>query len=129
MTIVRTRTPAGEAIVILPEAEFERLVALAEDASDARDLAASRTRLDTGADELLSEADLEALRAAPTPLAFWRERRGMAAAALAERAGLTEPDLAAMERGAFAGDTTDYRSLAAVLGVDPDDLLPDAEAA
>jgi hypothetical protein len=129
MTIVRTRTPSGEAIVIVPEAEFERLVFLAEDVSDARDLAASQARLDVGADELLSEADLDALRAAPTPLAFWRARRGLEAAALAERAGLTEPDLVAMERGARVGDITDYRACAEALGVDLDDLLPDAEAA
>lgn len=129
MTIVRTTTPSGEAIVILPEAEFERLVSLAEDASDARDLAASRARLDTGADELLSEADLDALRAAPTPLAFWRARRGLDAAVLAERVGLAETDLAAMEGSALTGDITDYRALAEALGVALDDLLPDAEAA
>jgi hypothetical protein len=129
MTVVRTRTPSGEAIVILPEAEFERLVALARDASDARDLAASRARLDAGTDELLTEADLDALRAAPTPLAFWLARRGLAATALAERTGLTESDLAAMERGTLVGAIGDYRACAEALGVDVDDVLPDAEAA
>ncbi|MFC6050789.1 transcriptional regulator, partial [Methylobacterium hispanicum] len=76
MTIVRTRTPSGEAIVILPEAEFERLRELAEDTLDARLVDASQERLRAGTEELLSEADLDALRAAPSPLAFWRARRG-----------------------------------------------------
>ncbi len=67
MTIVRTRTPSGEAIVILPEAEFERLSDLAEEAADARTLAASLARLQAGEEEVLSGADLDALRAAPTP--------------------------------------------------------------
>ena len=115
--------------MILPEAEFERLTALAEDTLDARTLAASRARIEAGTDELLSEADLDALRAAPTPLAFGRERRGIEASTLAERAGITEPDLAAMERGAFVGNTTGYRALAEALGVEIDDLLPNAEAA
>ena len=59
MTIVRTVTPAGEAIVILPEAEFERLRDLAEDGADTRTIEASLARLRTGEDELLTEADLE----------------------------------------------------------------------
>ncbi|MCJ2080007.1 helix-turn-helix domain-containing protein [Methylobacterium sp. J-090] len=129
MTVVRTRTPSGEAIVIVPEAEFERLTALAEDALDGKALSASKARIDGGTEDLLSEADLDALRAAPTPLAFWRARRGVETAALAERAGLAESDLVAMEGGAAVSDITRYRALAEALGVDMDDLVPDAEAA
>ena len=73
MTIVRTTTPSGEAIVIVPEAEFERLRELAEDRLDA-----SQARLAAGDEELLSEADLDALRTAPTPLAFWRAQEDVA---------------------------------------------------
>ncbi len=47
MTIVRTVTPAGEAIVILPEAEFDRLRDLAEDSIDTRTIDASLERLRT----------------------------------------------------------------------------------
>lgn len=129
MTVVRTRTPSGEAIVILPEAEFERLTALAEDTLDGGALSASKARIDGGTEDLLNEADLDALRAAPTPLAFWRARRGIEVAALAAQAGLPESDLVAMERGTSMGHITRYRALAEALGVDVDDLVPDAEAA
>jgi DNA-binding XRE family transcriptional regulator len=125
MTIVRTKTPSGDAIVILPEADFERLVALAEDAADARTLQASCNRLACGADEALSESDLDALRRAPTALAFWRGRRGVTTAALARLGGITESALSAMERGERAADIVVYRALAGALGVDPEDLIPD----
>ncbi|NEU13710.1 helix-turn-helix transcriptional regulator [Methylobacterium sp. BTF04] len=129
MTIVRTKTPSGEAIVILPEAEFEQLLALAEDAADSRALTASQDRLGNGTDELLSEDDLDDLRKAPTPLAFWRERRGLTVMELAESSGISDTVLAGMERGERGGDIGAYRALAEALGVDMDDVVPNAEAA
>jgi hypothetical protein len=125
MTIVRTRTPAGEAIVILPEAQFERLRDLAEEAADARTLAAALARLQAGEEELLSGDDLDALRAAPTPLAFWRGKRGLSAAALARHAGVPEERLGAVERGESIGDVQLYRRLARALGIEIEDLVPE----
>ncbi|SEO73408.1 DNA-binding transcriptional regulator, XRE-family HTH domain [Methylobacterium sp. ap11] len=126
MTIVRTRTPSGEAIVILPEAEFERLSDLAAEAADGRTLAASLARLDAGDEELLSGDDLDALRAAPTPLAFWRAKRAMDAAELARQAGAPEEHVGAVERGESIGDVQLYRRLARALRVEIEDLVPDA---
>ncbi len=126
MTIVRTRTPSGEAIVILPEAEFERLRDLAEEAADASSLSASLARLEAGTEELLSAADLDSLRAAPTPLAFWRGKRGLSAADLARRAGAPEENVSAIERGESIGDVQLYRRLARALGVEIEDLVPEA---
>lgn len=125
MTIVRTRTPSGEAIVILPEAEFERLRDLAEDTLDARAVDASEARLQAGAEELMDEADLDALRAAPSPLTFWRERRGMAASALAQAAAI-EPDvLGTIGRGERVPDAALNERLARIIGVDAEDLMPE----
>ncbi len=56
--------------------EFERLRELAEDTLDARAIEESQRHLSAGDEELLDEADLDALRAAPSPLAFWRAKRG-----------------------------------------------------
>ncbi len=126
MTIVRTRTPSGEAIVILPEAEFERLRDLADDNLDARLISDSAARLASGQEELLSEADLDALRAAPSPLAFWRRRRGETAAALGKACGLAEEDITALETGARTVDMSVYRRLARALGIDAEDLVLDA---
>lgn len=129
MTIVRTRTPSGEAIVILPEAEFERLRELADDALDVRAVEASEARLQAGIEELLSEADLDALRAAPSPLAFWRERRGMPGSALAQAAAIEPELLEAMERGERVPTPALNERIAKILGVDAEDLAPEpAEA-
>ncbi|GJD38489.1 helix-turn-helix domain-containing protein [Methylobacterium bullatum] len=126
MTIVRTQTPSGESIVIMPEAEFERLAALAEDASDLQTLVTSQTRLASGEDELLNEADLDALRHAPSPLAFWRARRGLSTTELAARGGISHADLTAIEDGTGTSDIVVLRSLADALGVDLEDLVPAA---
>ena len=123
MTIVRTRTPSGEAIVILPEAEFERRRDLADDALDARLIDESAARLASGVEELLSETDLDALRAAPSPLAFWRARRGRSAAALARACDLSEAEIAELETGARAADMDVYERLARALGIDAEDLV------
>ncbi|WP_375455394.1 helix-turn-helix transcriptional regulator [uncultured Methylobacterium sp.] len=126
MTIVRTKTPAGEAIVILPEAEFERLRELAEDALDERIIDASQDRLRSGTEELLTEADLDALRAAPSPLAFWRARRGTSIDALARDCAVSETTIAALERGEDIADPGLHARLARALGIDIDDIVPDA---
>jgi hypothetical protein len=128
VTIVRTKTPAGEAIVILPEAEFERLRELAEDTLDARAVDASLDRLRAGEEELLSEADLDALHTAPSPLAFWRARRGTSIDALAGAGGVPTETLAAMEAGARTAEPAVYERIARALGVAVEDIEPvDAE--
>lgn len=124
MTIVRTVTPAGEAIVILPEAEYERLRDLAEDGADARTVEVSLARLRAGEDELLTEADLDGLRAAPSPLAFWRARRGLSLDALAGQAGLSHQTLAALEAGEATAETAVFKTLARALGVEAEDVVP-----
>ncbi|TFZ57929.1 XRE family transcriptional regulator [Methylorubrum sp. Q1] len=123
MTIVRTRTPSGEAIVILPEAEFERLRELAEDMLDTRTLDASERRL------AADEDDLAALRRAPSPLAFWRGRRGVAADVLAQLCAVEPSLLAAIERGGVTAEPALYQRLARALDVDVEDLAPEAAGA
>ncbi|WP_375466406.1 helix-turn-helix domain-containing protein [uncultured Methylobacterium sp.] len=112
--------------MILPEAEFERLRELAEDALDERIIEASQEKLQSGAEELLTEADLDTLRAAPSPLAFWRTRRGIAIDALAQDCGVPEAAVAAIERGEDIADPALYERLARALGIDTEDIVPEA---
>ena len=111
--------------MILPEAEFERLRELAEDTLDARVLDESQRRLRSGDEELLDEADLDALRTSPTPLAFWRARRGMTVAALARDGGLSEVELTGLETGSCTVDPAAYERLAQALDVAVEDLVPE----
>jgi DNA-binding XRE family transcriptional regulator len=124
MTFIRTKTPAGEPIVILPEDEFERLRELAEDMEDAAAHARVMARLASGEEELLTSAEVDALLAAPAPLAFWREKRGLSPEQLAGRAGTDRDTLTALERGELGSDIGLYRRLAETLRVDIEDLLP-----
>jgi transcriptional regulator with XRE-family HTH domain len=61
--------------------------------------------------------------AAPTPLAFWRKKRGLTQAGLAERAGITESELAEIESGKEEGRIGVLRALAETLGMTVDELV------
>ena len=125
MTVIRTKTPTGEPIVIMSEAEFERLRELAEDAEDVAAGVRVEAKLAAGWEELLTGEELDALREAPSPLAFWREKRKIPLEALAERVSVDLEALTAVERGESLGDVHLYRKLAEELRVDMEDLIPD----
>lgn len=122
MKPIRTETPSGEAIVILSAADYERLVAAAEDARDGmvadKALAEHRAR----PDDALSAADMSALLAAPTPLAFWRARRGLSLEGLADRARLLLEDMMAFEAGSRELSVATGVKLAEALDLSLDDL-------
>ncbi|HEX8662397.1 MAG TPA: helix-turn-helix transcriptional regulator [Beijerinckiaceae bacterium] len=124
MTVIRTKTPAGEPIVIMSEAEFERLRELAEDAEDVATASRVQAKLAAGWEELLTSEEVDALLAAPSPLSFWREKRKITLETLAERVGVDLEALAAIEQGESLGDVHLYRRLAEELRVDIEDLVP-----
>jgi len=94
-----------------------------EDLIDARDHALALRDVATGAMETLSEAELDEYLAAPTPLAFWRRRRGLTQAALAATVGITQPYLAQIETGQRTGDVRLYARLAKALRLRIEDLI------
>jgi DNA-binding XRE family transcriptional regulator len=102
--------------VTLTRREYQDLV-------DARDHAIAMREVATGAMETLTEAELDEYLAAPTPLAFWRARRGMTQAALAAAAGVTQPYLAQIEAGARIGSIRIHARLAKALRVRVEDLV------
>ena len=73
-------TPGGEKLAVLPADEYEDMRDALIHQSAMSDYRAGRT----GA---LTLEEVKALLAAPTPLAFWRAKRGMTQAALAKAAG------------------------------------------
>ena len=64
-----------------------------------------------------------ALRAAPTPLAFWRSKRAVSTSDLARQAGVPEELVNAVERGESIGDVRLYRRLARALGAESETLM------
>lgn len=110
-------TPRGEHLVVLSEEEYEDLV-------DTRDGLAALAEIQAGRMETLSEAELEAYLAAPSPLAFWRKRRSLTQVELARAVGISQPFLAQIEAGRRQGDIGTYARLARRLGVRIEDLIP-----
>ena len=121
---VRTTTPSGEAIVIVPADQYERLVAAAEDARDVAIAEKALAEFEAGVGEALTDAEMSALLRAHSPLAFWRKRRSLTQPALAKAVGITQGYLAQIERGTRVGDVDLHRRLADVLRLDIEDLLP-----
>jgi DNA-binding XRE family transcriptional regulator len=121
---IRTTTPGGEEIVILPAAKYDRLLALAEDTRDIALAERALAELAAGKGELLNEFEMRELLRASTPMAFWRNRQKLTQAVLARAGGISQAYLAQIEKGKRVGDVRLYRRLASVLRVEIEDLLP-----
>jgi DNA-binding XRE family transcriptional regulator len=111
-------SPSGEELVVIPRSDYEDLV----DSLAARDVEAA---LAAGREELLSPEETAALVAAPTPLAFWRGKRGKTQSRLALDIGVSQDFLSDLERGKSKGDVTLYAKLARCLDVQIEDLVVD----
>jgi DNA-binding XRE family transcriptional regulator len=110
-------TPKGEELVVLSREEYEDLV-------DARDHALAMAAYARGTDPGLTEAEMDEYLAAPTPLAYWRKRRGLSQTALAAAAGISQPYLAQLETGRRkSADIAVYVRLARRLGVQVEDAI------
>ena len=103
-----------ERIVLDPE-EYQDLI-------DARDHAIAMAEIKAGA-PTLSETELDAYLAAPTPLAYWRKRAGKTQAELATAAGVSQAFVAQIETGKRDGTVGVLARIAEVLGVRIDDLV------
>ena len=117
MQVQTITTSSGDEMVVLPARDFDPLI-------DARDHAVAMAAHERGADEGVTEAEMDAYLAAATPLAFWRGKRGLTQAALAARAGISQPYLAQLEGGDRKGGLATGRALARALRVRIEDLLP-----
>ena len=119
---VMTKTPKGDEIVILSRKEYDRLLVAANE--DATDAAVARKAINRN-EETLSEAEMDELLAARTPLAFWRKKRGLTQAGLARAAGIAQGFLSEIESGLKTGDVTVLQRIAAALEISLLDLVPD----
>ena len=104
--------------ITLSRAEYQDLI-------DGRDAAIAMRDVASGVMPVLSEAEVDAYLAAPTPLAFWRKQRELTQAALAAEIGVSQPYLAQIEGGRRVGDVVLYSKLATALKVRIEDLVPE----
>lgn len=105
-------TPGGERLILLPEAEYRRLVAEA----------AGRT---APKEEVLVPAEFaNRIFAGEHPVRVYRDFRGLAARELAEAAGISAGHLSDIENGRRQASDEVRARLASALGLEADDLEP-----
>jgi DNA-binding XRE family transcriptional regulator len=111
-----TTTPAGEEIVLLSREDFEELTDLVEHYAGLAEARAHPTRM-------LESDEVEALLDAPTPLHFWRRKRGLTQAELAQAAGVSQAAISALESGQREGMAKQWKRIASALDLDIADLV------
>ncbi len=116
-------SPAGERLVVVPEAEYLALVDAADDADDREAAARFAERRAAGAEELLPAALVRRMVEGENPVRLWREHRGLSARTLAGRAGIAQPYLSQIETGRRDGSVDTLRKIAEALGVTMDDIV------
>lgn len=121
-TIQYIRTPSGERLAVIPEAEHERMVEALEDRLDveaARDILA---RIKDGTEEVIPAEIVHRLLDGENTVKVWREFREMIVDELAEKAGISVSDLSAIETGESDGSFGSIKKIAAALRISVDDL-------
>jgi DNA-binding XRE family transcriptional regulator len=109
-------TPKGDEMAVLPRAELEALAEAAEHARAVGDFHAGRL-------PGLSPDETRELIGAPSPLAFWRKRKGLTQDALAESVGITQNYLSGIENGKRAGPVELWLKISRVLELPVEALI------
>ena len=118
----KTGGSSGE-VVVIERADYESLVAAAENAADLADIAAIKAHV--AEKDFLPFELAERILDGMAPVRVWRQHRGLTARALAAKAGLSSSYLSEIETGKKPGSVRALHALATALEVDLDDLVPD----
>lgn len=116
MNVTYVTTPGGEELAILPRSELEDIL-------DAADHARALVEHRAGRDPGLTSQEMRDLLAAPTPLAFWRRKKGVSQAMLATSAGIAQNYLSGLETGKRQGSPAQWLKIARSLGIPLEELI------
>ena len=116
---------AGQKMAMLPMADYERLVEIVEDRTDAHAAAEAERRRNEGEEYLPAEL-VDRILNGESPLRVWRRHRGLTLDRLAERAGVRHATLSQIENGKAQGKPALWKAVADALDVAVDDILPNA---
>jgi len=117
------KSPSGERLVVLPEAEYEALIEAAEDAADIAAADEFKRTLAAGEEELIPLEMAKRMLDGESPIRVWRERRGLTLTALAERAGIAQGYLSQIENRKRDGTVLTMKKLAEALDLTVDDVI------
>jgi DNA-binding XRE family transcriptional regulator len=113
----------GEKVAVMPIADYERLVSEVEDHADEQAAVDAEARRRAG-EEYLPAGMVDRLLAGESPLRTWRKHRGMTLQALSGKSGISIGYLSQIEKGERDGAVKTWRTLAAALDLELDDILP-----
>jgi DNA-binding XRE family transcriptional regulator len=116
-------TPSGERLVVLPEADFDLLLAAAEDATDSEAIRLFEQKLAAGEEEFIPSEYVYRMLDGENRVAVWREYRGMTSKQLAEAAGITQAYLSQIETGKRDGTVGTMKKIAEALKVGIDEIV------
>jgi len=116
-------TPAGEQMVVLPRADYEALLARAEDAEDAAAVRLFNRRMESGEEERVPADVVARLVAGENPVRVWRQYRDMSMAQLAAKADVATAYVSQIETGKRVGRIDTMKKIADALNVAIDDLV------
>ena len=114
---------AGQKMALLPVAEYERLIDIAEDEADALAAAEAERRRREGEEYLPAEM-VDRILAGESALRVWRNHRRFTLKQLADAIGTEYPLLSRIENGKLQGRPALWKRLAEALNVSADDILP-----
>lgn len=114
---------AGQKMAILPVADYERLVELAEDQADIAAAERAEQRRKEGEEYIPFEL-VNAIINGGNTLKIWREYRGMSQRQLAETVKCRPATISELENDKAQGKPKTWRALASALDVELDDIVP-----
>lgn len=115
---------AGQKMAMLPVADYERLLDIAEDKADALAAFEADQRRRAG-EEYLPAALVDEVLEGGSALRAWRKYRGFSLEGLAAASGTHASTLSGIEAGKRQGRPALWRALAEALQVSADDILPE----
>jgi DNA-binding XRE family transcriptional regulator len=109
---------------VIPYAEYQELLEMAQEARDIQDADSAMAELSAGEDESIPDAIADRLiMGNEHPLKVWREYRGYTQESLGTEANIGKSYVSQIEAGTKTGSTKVLRALAKALQVEIDDLL------
>jgi DNA-binding XRE family transcriptional regulator len=117
MSIQYIEDSGKKKFAVLPIADYERLVELAEDTEDSHAIEMAK------GEESFPADFVEKLIYADHPLSVWREYRGITQKELEAASGVDQGYIAQIEKGKKTGSVETLKKLSVALNVDIDDLI------
>jgi helix-turn-helix protein len=115
---------AGEKMAVLPFADYERLLELAEDKADILAAQGAETRRLAGEEYVPAEL-VDRILDGENPLRVWRQYRNLSLKQLAEKSGVGLSYISELERGLKNGPGKVWAKLSRALDVTVEDILPE----